>query len=217
MSMEEVIKALSKARQDILKTKNAGKDIKEAEALFRKAEPLLRKMDTKGCQDLIHDINRTLEMANNQRALSEEEKERSATCREAIDSIEGVIEDFRRMGVNITQLKDWLGRSKDALAKNDFESSLEYATLGISEVEHIQERTPLMESISALERTITDAKAMGADVGRPQALVSEAKAALDAGNVAKAKELILRATDLAESARNIAKVLVSMPGQRKMG
>ena len=121
------------------------------------------------------------------------------------------------MGVNITQLKDWLDRSKDALAKNDFESSLEYATLGISEVEHIQERAPLMENISTLERTIADAKAMGADVGRPQALVVEAKAALDAGNMAKAKELTLRATDLAESARNIAKVLVSMPGQRKMG
>ena len=217
MSMEEVIKALSKVRQDILKTKNAGKDIKEAEALFRKAEPLLRKMDTNGCQELIRDITRALDQANNQRALNKDEQERAATCKEAIESIESVIDDFMHTGVNITQLKDWLDRSKGSLAKNDFESSLEYATLGISEVERIQERLPLMEGMGELERTIADAKGMGADVGRPQSLVLEAKVALDAGNMEKAKELIARATDLAESARNIAKVLVSMPGQKRLG
>jgi len=86
-------------RQKILKAKGEGKDISQAEEMFKKAEPLLKEMNLPACMDVVNQINAMLaDLPDKPPAPPEEapaaggggsgtDVEKQATCQEAIDSI----------------------------------------------------------------------------------------------------------------------------------
>jgi hypothetical protein len=227
LSPQDVIDELTQTRQNILAAKGEGKDITEAEELFKKAEPLLRDKNLVGCMEVVNQINATLAdlptkppappPAEPPAAGGGTDEEKKATCQEAIDSIESVIGEFDKIGANTQKLEEMLNNAKSSLDAGEFDKALEFATKGIEEIENIQGIIPAMEELKTLEEVIKEAKEMGADVDRAFALYVDAQDAVSNNDVDNAKNLIARAMDLAESARNIAKVLVTMPGQDEEG
>ena len=164
----------------------AGRDVKEATELLRKAEKQYGEGNFSGGTSLLRDmeaVSRSLFSAEVQRA------------RDQIHSAQEVVRDVANLGGDVRRAEDSLNEARDSLRRSEYTASIERAARAVELAENArQDRVRNIEdAIPSTVSIIEEAKHVGADVSDAERLVSKTKTAIASKEYLLASELIKRA------------------------